>query len=329
MNDIQADVVTGVNVATDFSGYDALVLNRAMAGEIQKVIENARKAGLKIIYDCDDALDLVPGHNLAKKAVEPHIESYKFLLKEADLITTTTDILKGHFRSFTKKRIEVIPNCVDSKEWFEETNFNSDKIRIGFMGSNTHIKDINIALRALCEIQKSVKIKLYLFGFSTTHQTANSWINASGGNRRTDFHEHLVEFKRLWTEISNTSETFWVQGVSISEFLDKAKRLKLDIGLCPLEDDDFNSKKSCIKFYEYATINTCTIASAVAPYLGEVNFVKKNITGDWVEGISMLLEKDFREKILSEQRQWVLENRDIKTWTKIREDIYKDICKDI
>jgi hypothetical protein len=86
----------------------------------------------------------------------------------------------------------------------------------------------------------------------------------------------------------------------------------MDIGLCPIQDTPFNRGKSCIKFYEYAATGAATLASDVEPYKSEVTYRAKNTKKDWVKKIEKLIvDKEFRSKLATEQHDWVLKHRNI------------------
>ena len=109
-------------------------------------------------------------------------------------------------------------------------------------------------------------------------------------------------------------------------FPQKLAQLDFDIGLCPLEDIEFNRSKSCIKFYEYASVGTVTLASNVLPYKKEVNFLANNNYKDWYKKIEMLIrDKELREKLLKDQQKFVFENRDMEKIGKLYEKVYLSI----
>jgi len=58
--------------------------------------------------------------------------------------------------------------------------------------------------------------------------------------------------------------------------------LNIDIGIAPLQDNEFNHSKSCVKFYEYAATGAATLTSKVLPYTKEVGYCAKNNVKDWV-----------------------------------------------
>ena len=69
--------------------------------------------------------------------------------------------------------------------------------------------------------------------------------------------------------------------VPLDEHPQKVCDLKLDIGIAPLLDDQFNRHKSCIKYYEYAMSGAVTLASHVVPYSTEVPITAKNNRESW------------------------------------------------
>jgi hypothetical protein len=98
------------------------------------------------------------------------------------------------------------------------------------------------------------------------------------------------------------------------------KRINADIGLCPLEDNEFNKSKSCIKFYEYASLGIATLAPDLLPYSDEVSETYNGLS-DFKEKLRRLLvDTKHRKEIVEEQRKWVMKNRDInkviKLWEK-------------
>ena len=96
-----------------------VVLYRAHYPQAVKVVEWCKKNGIRIVFDTDDALDLVPPENLNYKAVQSRLPLYEFLLRSADVVTTTTDTLASHLRKWNPN-VTVIPNSVDPDEWIGE-----------------------------------------------------------------------------------------------------------------------------------------------------------------------------------------------------------------
>lgn len=319
-NDV--NIINGQKQEVNFAKYNIFSLNRTYAGNISSPVQIAKNNKVKIVYDCDDAIDLIPDHNPAKQLVETQLGNYFYLLREADLITTTTEKLKEHFQKFTKKRIEVLPNCINENEWEERHSLHP--LRIGFAGSDTHIKDLLIILPAIIKLQKKYDFEFFLFGLST-QETFNDHIAIRKlkliETKNNDTLELVNMFESLVSQIKNFK---WIQSSPMVHFPKILSFLDLNIGLCPLEDTEFNEKKSCIKFYEYTMVGALAIASNVLPYSEEPIEKVNNLVEEWYDKISEAI-KDFKYKKENTQKKWVLENREINKWVKKREDLYKSL----
>ncbi len=108
--------------------------------------------------------------------------------------------------------------------------------------------------------------------------------------------------------------------VPLDQHPQKVCDLKLDIGIAPLLDDQFNRHKSCIKYYEYAMSGAVTLASHVVPYSTEVPITAKNNRESWKRKLEEVLQAD-RTKLYREQRDWVLANRNIEKNVELWEQV--------
>lgn len=319
----EVDIISGQKQEVNFGKYNIFSLNRTYSGNIITPIQIAKNNKVKIVYDCDDAIDLIPDHNPAKQLVDTQLGNYFYLLREADLITTTTEKLKEHFQKFTKKPIEVLPNCINKKEW--EKRQMDHPLRIGFAGSDTHIKDLMIILPVIIELQKKYDFEFFLFGLSLQETFKEHILYRKSATKNNGIIPLINTFESLVTQIKNFQ---WIQASPMIHFPKVLSFLDLDIGLCPLEDTEFNEKKSCIKFYEYTMAGTYTIASNVYPYREEPIDKVNNTKEEWYEKIENKIKSiqkkecdidEFRDRI------WVLENREISKWITKREELYKSL----
>lgn len=313
---------TDGSVAIPTDGWDIVLFNNLIGNtdlmegeEMQRIASteemlNAFKdGGAKIVYDTDDAQDIIPEHTLNKRLwVKDVLKSFEILLKNADLITTTTPTLAEYLRTKTDRPIKVLPNCMDISEFTEREHF--DRLRIGMAGSVSHIKDILIPLDAIRELQKKYDFQFFIFGFSKL--SLDKFI------QRCENEKAVKILKELKKKLKGL-DYCWLPPVKTNEYAERLSRLGFDIGICPLEDTQFNQKKSCIKFYEYSLVGTCVIASDVLPYKGELK--DEWLAGDWYSKLEeLILNKDLREQRQREQKEWVLDHRDIskevKQWKK-------------
>jgi hypothetical protein len=308
--------------------WDICVFGRVFDEDFSPIFNAVKNGGGKIIYDIDDAFDLISPINTAFNPVKNQLKSYFFLLRNADLITTTTPELKKHLSKLTNKEIIVIPNSVEPTLW--EMKEKSDKLKVVFAGSNTHINDIQIVIDVIADLQNEIDFNFTLFGFSRTHKTAQEWIDANKNQMLHRFPNHpfthsLLKFEKGINKIKNFT---WEMGVPIEQYAEKLCSLGGHIGIAPLEDIGFNHCKSAIKFYEYAMAGMLTLASNVYPYSRETPLLVKNKYSAWKSNLGSLLQnKTGRNELLTQQREWVIENRTTEKIAKLKEQIYLDLIK--
>ncbi len=271
-----------------------------------------------MVYDTDDALDLVPPGNLNYQAVKSRLELYEFLLKGADVVTTTTETLADHLRQWNQN-VVVIPNSVDPEDWTPQPR-RTDGVRVGWTGSPTHFDDLAMAMDAVREVQKKRPFTFVLQGIcmEPTLQELCDYLRIRWGNK---FFEGPLgkPIKRFMEKLSGIQYEFHPM-VPMTEHSAKVCDLALDIGIAPLVDDAFNRNKSCIKYYEYAMAGAVTIASHVLPYSAEAPATAKNNRESWKRKLEWALDMN-REPVWREQREWVLTHRNIETNVALWEQV--------
>lgn len=274
-----------------------------------------KSKGIKLWYECDDALDLVKPENPFSAPTKLYLGSYYFFLHESDFITTTNDMLAAHLRSLTNKPVHVFPNCINPKEW-KKRKGEGDKLRIGFAGSASHVKDLNIVLPVIIELQKKYDFTFVIWGLDADCGDLEKYLlrqtyNCGGNLESLAYGRAVKEFYNNMKQIRHE----WHDSCRWEMFTKKLAELDLDIGLCPLEDNDFNIMKSPIKFYEYATVGTVSLASNVLPFRKEECMaVSENDFQSWYDSIeSLIIYTDLRESTLKAQQKYVEENRHIDT----------------
>jgi len=183
-----------------------------------------QEKGLKIVVESDDYFDLNDDSPFKE---EHNLHDAKFVItqtmKIADLITTTTDYLAKKLSKFNKN-VEVLPNFMDLERWdLKKLKNNDGTIRIGYLGSITHLEDVKMISEPVKRISKEFpEVRLILMG----------------DPRLAEF------FEGVPMEVMN--------GVPFEAYPAKLHSLRLDIGLAPLRDTEFNKCKSNIKWQEYS-----------------------------------------------------------------------------
>lgn len=277
-------------------------------------MQQFKKAGKRVVYDIDDDYWSVNPDNPSVLVSSAQKDRYESLMREADAFLTPSPVLAKKLKKISKKTpCFICPNGVSDKVYLDRLN-NHEGLVIGYMGAASHWKDLQVVGEALLELNKKHDFMFVIYGF-----TAEPLDVA------------IYEYKRaLALHLAPEKEK---QIKSAVDFFDSTiSKLKFhhipfrppemhpialrgcdfDIAIAPLADNEFNYSKSCIKFYEYAGVGTVTLASDVPPYSTEVNYRAKNTTKDWVNKLEKLIvDAEFRNKILKEQQDWVKKNRSL------------------
>lgn len=183
-----------------------------------------KEEGKKLVVECDDFIELNP-HSPFKEDHDRFDAEFviKRTMQVADLITTTTEYLADKLKEINPN-VEILPNYMDFERWEQPILKNTtNKIRIGWAGSITHLEDMKILVEPLHRIyQEHKNIQLVIIGDPRVAKL----------------------FEGIPTDV--------MLGVPFDAWPAKLHSLRLDIGLAPLEDNEFNRCKSNIKWMEYS-----------------------------------------------------------------------------
>jgi hypothetical protein len=299
-------------LSNELRGYeapDALVISRAHFTEGYKIVEWCKSNSIRVVFDTDDALDLVPRESLYYKALQPRLPLYEFLIEEADAVTTTTETLASHLRK-RNSNVIVIPNCVDPEEWTPQER--SGGVRVGWSGGTDHFTDLAMPLDAIREVQKKHPFTFVIQGICK-EPTLEAF-----------YERHIRQYGKAFATTPYGKSMKWAiaklagiqyefhPAVEAAEHPQTVCGLKLDIGIAPLLDNNFNRNKSCVKFYEYAMSGAATLASHVLPYSTEVPTLAKNTRDWWSQKLEWMLGAN-RQAMSRDERAWVMTHRNIET----------------
>src|SRR5581483_4148561 len=146
---------------TNYEAPDVLVVFRTHYPKLERLLEWAKSNGVRIVFDTDDALDLVPKENLNYRGLKERGALYQYLLEMADLVTTTTPALAANLRQWNPN-VAILPNSVDPEEWSIAPR--AGGVRVGWTGSATHFHDLAVALDAVRDVQKKRPFTFVLQG---------------------------------------------------------------------------------------------------------------------------------------------------------------------
>lgn len=277
-----------------------------------KWMREFKKLGKRVVYDMDDDFWEVAKHNPSVKVSNALKDQYEGMIKEADAVITPSKVLAQKFKKYFKKKIFICPNGVDLEQYVERTH--GDKpLTIGYMGAASHWKDLQLITEVISELSQK-----YDFIFSIYGLTGEPLESAMYFYRKTlaynfspERNEELRSALKFYDALNGVKMIHipFMPPELHPTILGKAD---FDIGIAPLEDTIFNRGKSCVKYYEYASVGTTVVASDVLPYSDEVSYLAKNTKKDWYKKLEKLIvDEKFRKELGIKQQEWVKQNRSL------------------
>ncbi len=287
---------------------DVIVFSRQYHHDLFPLYNWAKSRNIRVVYDTDDALDLVDPWNPAYDFSRKHQRDSEFMATHADVVTTTTPELAGHL-SKLNPNVMVVPNSVDPEDWFVVPR-TPGPLRIGWQGGSTHFLDLAVAADALSDLQRKLNLEVVIYGitgFSSVKDMYRRRLKAQGESFRTSpLGRSINTFLRKTERLRYVFQPF----VPSRDYAHTLCNLRFDIGIAPLVDTAFNRNKSCIKYYEYGMSGAVTLASNVLPYSAEVPFVADNARNAWKEKITELAGSDLAG-LRRDQYEWIMTCRNI------------------
>lgn len=231
-------------------GFDIMLINRNLSKyTIEQVQDWRKRYGFKLIVDNDDYWHLDVDHNLydhyrVNKLPEQLIE----WMRIADGVTCTHDRL-AHECSKLNSNVCILPNGLPYGEGqFADVKAPSDKIRLFWSGSDTHMQDLAILRNPMKRaLQFKDKVKVIMAGY------------AEGS-------------KPVWQSMADAFTVGGKLSHLVYDFAEPVKYMHAycdaDINYVPLRETPFNAMKSNLKVLEAAAKKNPAIVSNVHPYKG-------------------------------------------------------------
>ena len=251
---------------------DLLVVSRIHDAATRRLVEAARtEFGVPVVFSWDDDFFSIPENlgSLARHHRDPeNVRSLKDILSRADLVRASTKKLVERTRQYTDRVVET-PYGFD----FEQLDacaarpvraFND--ITIGFFGTPSHGASVDLLVGALTQVAKRAPhVRFEFFGPRTTA---------------------LQELPRAR----------FVPPVATSrDALVALSALDWDIGLAPLEINDFNRAKLPTKYRDYGACHIAGVYTRLDPYTavvdhGVTGLLADNTEASWFEAIMRLVD---------------------------------------
>lgn len=228
---------------------------------------------------------------------------FRASFRAADLVTTTTDYLADKLKSINPNTV-VLPNLMDMSA-YPDIECVKKEIRIGWQGGYSHYEDLWIIKDAIKDILRKYNNVKFVFC----------------GDMR---------FYGLFRDvpIDRVECHSWVK---MEAYPYKLATMNLDIGLCPLVDNEFNKNKSAIKYFEYSMCKSATIASHMLPYSPVITDGKDGLLSDengWFNAMErLILDKQLRIDIGHNAYENIKENHNADKKAHLWLDAYDKLMK--
>ena len=290
-------------VKENFVKNSICIIQRDCVGVEKDVLEAWVKTwksyGGKVIYEIDD--DFIDYKSLSIKANISLKDAYlrmiktKFFISLSDIVVASTAYLGKKISSFSDKPVFIVKNVLDSSLWnfsnvldptVEEDETEEKVIKIGYVGTPSHLDDMNLIEEAVKKIQLEFENQVCFEVIGICKQEDAPW----GKVIPTKFSSYPNFVKWIQSEIN------W------------------DIALIPLEDREFNYSKSNLKFLECAALNTAIVVSNVSTYgdiaKDNINCLSVNNTcDDWYFAIKKLIEDQELRKNISKAAHFEVQEK--------------------
>lgn len=321
---INLDAKTPEDKSKAAQAADVVVFHRPDTPEKLELARLLKQIGKKIVFDNDDTFKDDGGFKFneymneerMKKGLARINENIDQFIQEADLVTCSTEFLKKEYQDLNKN-VVVLPNCVDPFLFDEPLRNETNKVRIGIVGSIAVTSDLDVCKPIISHFQGRDDVTLVLFSLPPAK------------------HDKIT--RELYADeyaFLDNIDIEWKPFVDMQDYYATLNELKLDIMIIPRADTYFNRCKSNLKFLEASMLEIPVIAQGFpdnnSPY--EVNpedakhmvIVKDN--SKWIEEIENLIaNKEKRIEMGKKAKEYVEETYSIEKNAHKWNEVYKSL----
>jgi glycosyltransferase involved in cell wall biosynthesis len=260
---------------------------------------NSKITGAKIVLDIDD-------HPFAVDPKHPQYQYHKeqetilrFQIEHCDHLVVSTEPLKS-LLSPLNPNVSVCPNGIDLSIWNVKRKKRTDgKIRLGWIGSSSHIADIPVVEKVIPELlEEYPNLEFHHAGMALFDEINKNEIAHKGTKGYEEYPQFLAD-------------------------------LDLDIAIAPLKDTPFNRCKTNIKWLEHSMLKVPMVLSDVYPYKsverGKTGFLA-NSQAQWKRYLKLLIEDESKRKEIGENAyNEVVKNWNIENFLPLYEEVYEKV----
>lgn len=262
-------------------GWDIIVFKLVMLDTVAANMASAKAKGQKIVVDLDDWFEGLHHTNTAFKMTDPKVnpqsnrDHYMKIIADADALITSTPFLHDFYKNVKgHEHVYLVRNGIDLDRWVQKKDHSRYLPKIGWVGATPwRSQDL---------------------------ETMQPWFGEWMRERRLDFH-HSGSIKNAPSAADQLGllpgTKFTHQPMQpISTYPELFR--KIDIGIVPLSNIEFNHAKSTIKGLEYAAAGIPFVASYSPEYalLAEQGVGRvANNPQEWKEALEALLDPSERK----------------------------------
>lgn len=227
-------------------------------------------------------------------------------MASSDRIVFSTEWLRDRYwKDFRKKWKKpelpepfVCRNNVDEADWPDPVP-REDKLRVTWMGSPSHIWDMDIAWAAMLHSTRNLNCEAWFVGYNPTLPETPPTLPKA------------IDKINQWKKVG-AKHIPWQKPKDYHRV-----GIPADIGLCPLMRNDSTLGKSDVKFVEYTMSGAATVASNMEVYNrtivhGETGLLVGSAQ-EMLEAVELLVrDGKLRERLVENARQYVREERGLK-----------------
>lgn len=268
-------------IVNEAENYNIFVYNWDVNISVQE-LGRLQAKGVKILYSIDDFWQFSDTHPYYNNPVLIQVTQNRILqsLTLADAVMVTTERLAIRVLPYNTN-VAIIPNFLDAND-FKLEKQPSDRLRVGILGSISHLPDWKLLKGAINRIARNKtlaeKCEFVICGYS---EGDKNW----------------EEVTKLFTVKKNLKVTT-NKGLPVDEYMNLYNNLA--VCLMPLELTEFNVCKSALKLME------CTISKTIP--VGSVLYNAKELKGIVVAETPMDYEETLVELLNKESYDQVLEH---------------------
>lgn len=163
--------------------------------------------------------------------------------------------LRERFGKQQIPEMHVCQNSIDVADWPERVE-RDGPLRVGFMGSISHLWDVNIAYAAFVTARE-MGAKTVMIGYNPGDPEPGvpDTITTEEGTEHVIHNTKSIAHRNRWAAVIS-EHIPWINPVDYHR-----AALPLDIGLCPLVSDDFSLSRSDVKAIEYTISGAAVVCT--------------------------------------------------------------------